>query len=206
MMRFPVYWHPDVEISVLGKFESEQRETRRVVLGTHTGTHCDAPRHFIPGGATIDQVPLDTLIGEASLIDFSDLPPRTEITVEKLEGRSQAIQERVILRFNWSKHWETPLYYSDHPFLSPAAAEWLVKKGVILVAMDTPMGDNPLHGKGSTPDSPIHKIFLGNNVVLVEYLANLDQIHSREVELIVMPLKIVSGDGSPARCAAVERY
>src|SRR5262245_42786414 len=85
MTTFPVHWHPFVEITQLGRFGIEDRETRKVVLGTHTGTHCDAPRHFIPNGQTVEFLPLDVLIGKATVIDFSSLPPSTEITPQHFE-------------------------------------------------------------------------------------------------------------------------
>ncbi|MDP6560837.1 MAG: cyclase family protein, partial [Candidatus Binatia bacterium] len=65
MQTFPVHWHPVVEITQLGRLDVEARETRKMVLGTHTGTHMDAPRHFIEGGKTIDEVTLDILVGPA---------------------------------------------------------------------------------------------------------------------------------------------
>src|ERR1700730_7456200 len=71
MMTFPTSWHPVVEITILGRHGIEGRETRKLVLGTHIGTHADAPRHFIPNGRTIDEVPLDVLIGPATVADFT---------------------------------------------------------------------------------------------------------------------------------------
>jgi len=76
---------------------------------------------------------------------------------------------------------------------------------VRLIAMDTPSPDNPAHSRGTSKDSPNHKVLLGAGVVLVEYLANLKSLTASEVELIVMPLKLKGCDGSPARCVAIER-
>jgi kynurenine formamidase len=81
----------------------------------------------------------------------------------------------------------------------------LVEKGVRLIAMDTPSPDNPAHSRGTPKDSPNHKLLLGAEVVLVEYLTNLNSITAKEVELIVLPLKLRGSDGSPARCVAIER-
>jgi kynurenine formamidase len=71
--------------------------------------------------------------------------------------------------------------------------------------MDTPSPDNPAHGRGALKDSPNHKVLLGAEVVLVEYLTNLHSLSAREVELIVLPLKLKGCDGSPVRCVAIER-
>ncbi len=202
---YPRYWHPKVEITQLGRLDIEGRETRRIVLGTHTGTHCDAPRHFIEGGQTIDLVPLDILIGPAVVLDFSKKGPLQEIAVSDFEEHlGNNIPERLVLRFEWSDYWNTSEYYKNHPFISIEAAQWLVGKGIRLLAMDTPTPDRPSNIKDTAKDSPIHKILLGKGIVLVEYLCNLKELNQRVIELIILPLKIVDGDGSPARCIAIE--
>jgi arylformamidase len=206
MTTYPVHWHPVVEITVLGRHGIENRETRKLVLGTHTGTHCDAPRHFVPGGKTIDQISPDVFVGPATLLDFSVVGPKQEVNVSDLEKQLGSERpERLILRFDWSDHWGRLSYYSDHPYLSQAAARWLVERGVRLLAMDTPMPDDPRNGRGAPLDSPNHTILLGAEVILVEYLCNLRSLKTREIELIVAPLNIRDGDGAPLRCFAIER-
>jgi arylformamidase len=205
MTTFPAHWHPIVEITQLGRFGLENRETRKIVLGTHTGTHCDAPRHFIPSGKTVDTLSLDVLIGPARVVDFSKTKPGQEIgSVDLQRQLGDSRPERLVLRFDWSDHWGKGTYYRDHAFLSDEAAQWLVDSGVRLLAMDTPMPDNPANGWQCTIDSPIHKILLGSEVILVEYLCNLKQLKQQDIELIVLPLKILDGDGAPARCVAIE--
>ena len=71
MITFGAYWHPKVKITQLGKFGRENRETRKITIGTHTGTHIDAPRHFIKNGKTVEKINLNWLCGEALLLDFS---------------------------------------------------------------------------------------------------------------------------------------
>lgn len=205
MTTFPVHWHPVVEITQLGRHGIENRETRRIVLGTHTGTHCDAPSHFIPNGASIDSIALDILVGPAVILDLTDCGRGDEVGVARLEGLLGARRpERLVLKFGWSSQFSTLAYYTDHAFLSEDAATWLVENGVKLLAMDTPMPDNPKNARGTPKDSPNHKILLGAGVVLVEYLNNLEALSSPEVELIVLPLKILGADGAPARCIAIE--
>jgi kynurenine formamidase len=205
MTTFPVHWHPFVEVSLLGRHGIEGRETRKLVLGTHTGTHCDAPRHFVSGGQTVDQLSLEVLIGPAVVVDFSEIQPFGEVGVGDFERELGDLRPaRIVMRFDWPKHWGTLQYYTDHPFISQGAAQWLVDNGVVLLAMDTPMPDNPKNGRGTELDSPVHKIMLGKGVILVEYLCNLDLLQQKEIELIVMPLKIAEGDGAPVRCVAIE--
>lgn len=206
MMTFPTHWHPVVEVSILGRHGIEGRETRKLVLGTHTGTHTDAPLHFIPNGKGIDQVPLETLVGEATVVNFSPAQANQEIGVAALKEKlGEKIPRRLILRTDWSDHFGEMSYYNNYPFFSQEAAHWLVEGGCRLIAMDTPSPDNPAHSRGSGNDSPNHKVLLGAEVVLVEYLTNLRALSKSVVELFVLPLKVKGGDGAPTRCVAIER-
>ncbi|MBF0611766.1 MAG: cyclase family protein [Magnetococcales bacterium] len=205
MQTFAAPWHPLVEITQMGRHGIENRETRKLVIGTHTGTHVDAPLHFIRRGSTVDQIPLDVLIGPATVVDLSDSLNGEAITPEKLTERvNNRSWERLLLRFDWDNRWMTNAYYEQHPFLEENTARLLVEKGCRLLAMDTPQADNPLNGRQSQKDSPIHKILLGSGVILVEYLCHLNHLTRSEVTFIAAPLKILGGDGSPARCFAIE--
>lgn len=205
MQTFPTHWHPFVEITQLGRFGIEDRETRKITLGTHTGTHMDAPRHFIPGGETIENISLEQLCGKATLLDFSELPEKTEITPSMLEEAvGNRGWERLLVRFDWDKHLGHMKYYNDHPFFSEAACELMMKKGMRVIALDTPQPDNPLNGRGAEKDAPNHKIILGGGAIIVEYLTNIKELKSPELELYVAPLKIKDGDGAPVRCFAIE--
>lgn len=118
MMTFPTHWHPVVEVTVLGRHGIEGRETRKIVLGTHTGTHADAPRHFIPNGGTIDEIPLEILIGPASVADFTDCRALQEIWVKDLQQKLGAkVPPRLILRTGWSEHFGKMKFYNEYPFL-----------------------------------------------------------------------------------------
>jgi arylformamidase len=206
MMTFPTHWHPVVEITILGRHGVEGRETRKVVLGTHVGTHADAPLHFIPQGKGIDQVPLDVLVGPARVLNFTPCQPLHEIDVPQLQEKiGGKVPMRIILRTDWSEHFGTMPFYTHYPFLTENAAQWLVDNGVRLIAMDFPSPDNPAHSRGTAKDSPNHKVLLGAGVVLVEYVCNLKSLTSQDVELVVLPLKLKDCDGSPVRCIAIER-
>lgn len=205
-MTFPAHWHPVVEISILARHGIEGRETRKLVLGTHTGTHTDAPLHFVANGKTIDEVPLDVLVGEATVVNFAPAHPNQEIGIPTLkENLGGKVPTRLILRTDWSDYFGQLTYYNNSPFFSQDAARWLVDSGCRLIAMDTPSPDNPAHSRASGNDSPNHKVLLGAGVVLVEYLCNLRSLSRPVVELVVLPLKIKGGDGAPARCVAIER-
>ncbi|MBF0342236.1 MAG: cyclase family protein [Magnetococcales bacterium] len=205
MQTFPTPWHPYVEITQLGRHGIENRETRKLVLGTHTGTHMDAPRHFIRRGATVDAIPLEQLVGTATVVNFATLPDHTPITPAMLlQAVGELPWERLALRFDWDRHLGTNRYYTDHPFLEEETARLLLEKKCLLLAMDTPQPDNPQNGRGTPKDSPIHKILLGNGVILVEYLIGLAGVRGNPVQLVVAPLKIRDGDGAPVRCFVIE--
>jgi len=206
MTTYPVHWHPLVEITQMGRLGLEGRESRKILLGTHTGTHIDAPRHFIAGGATIDQLSLDIFVGDARLVDFSYAKPRQAMHVEDFERQlGDAKPERLVMRFDWSDHWGMADYYTDQPYITEDVAHWLVGRGLRLLAMDTAQADDPRNGRGAAKDSPVHKILLGAGVIKLEYLTNLRAIQSRDFQLIALPLKIKDGDGAPARCIAIEQ-
>lgn len=205
MQTFTSYWHPAFEITQLAHHGVEKRETRKIVMGTHTGTHVDAPRHFIKGGETIENIPLDVFIGPATILDFSKAPQKSEIglkDVMKALGKSPC--ERVIFRFDWDKKYGTKQYYINHPFLSEEVCRWLVKRKCKLIGFDTPQPDNPENGFGKPKDGPNHKILLGAGVILLEYLTNLKKIKQKTVQLVAAPLKIKEGDGAPTRCFVIE--
>ena len=205
MMVFTAYWHPQVSVEIMGRLETEGRETRKLILGTHSGTHIDAPTHFIKNGKTIDQITLATCIGKGQLISFVDFPVR-EITRDHLEEKLEGVSkiERLIVRFDWSKKFGSPSYYSEYPFFTEEACEWLVDKGVRLLGIDTPSPDDPRKGRGHHVDSPNHKILLQKGIFLLEYLTNLDQLKGSDIFIMALPLNILGADGAPARVVAYD--
>jgi len=206
MTTFPGHWHPVTEIVQIGRLAVEGRASRRIVVGSHTGTHVDSPSHFVENGGTIDEIPLDVLIGPATLVKFPDCEPNRKITVDDIRSQigSRDDVTRVILRYDWSDRWGDASYYAHSPFLAREACEYLVQLGVKLVGQDTPSPDDPRDSAASGCDSPNHKTLLRAGVVNVEYLTNLRAIRGREIEFVALPLKIRGGDGSPARCIAIE--
>lgn len=207
MMTYWGHWHPKVEIKEMGTIEKEGRATRKVVLGTHTGTHIDAPSHFLKGHETIDQIALDVCVGSATLISFEE--EKDVIEWSDLEKKLSVILspklERLLIRFGWSKYFGKPSFYQDYPSLSEEACHWLVEKGVRLLGLDTPSPDHPKRSRGHPNDSPNHKIFLEKGVFLLEYLCHLEKLRGPEIFLMALPLKILGADGAPARVVAYDQ-
>jgi kynurenine formamidase len=204
MVSFPSPNHPAPEVTVLARHEEQGRMTRRVVLGTHTGTHADAPLHFVPGGGAIDEIALDTLVGAAHLVDLSDVGELERVSRERLEEEFGGAPRhpRVLLRFGWARRFVDLDFYRRSPYLAPEACRWLIDRGVRLVGFDIPSPDDPRDGQGSERDSPNHQLLLGAGVILLEYLANLDRLPVGDVHLVALPLPIAGADGAPMRVIA----
>lgn len=167
---------------------------------THVGTHVDAPRHFVEGGATIDELPLDRFAGEGVVLDIPTEEPRA-ITVGDVEEATGSVQQGdiVLLSTGWEDRYGTDLY-DPHPWFSLDLAEWFVDRGVDLVGVDTITPDIPgPHRPEGWVEFPIHRKLLGNGVLIAEHLGNLADHTGERMEILGFPTKIRGGDGAPAR-------
>lgn len=197
MITYPTSWHSKVSTERLGKIEEVGRNTQKIILGSHTGTHIDAPLHFIKDGDSIEKIPLHKIVGDVTIIDFSMIGENTPIDKKNLTKLK--ISKRMIFNFGWHRFWNTEKFYKNYPFFTIDAANYLISEGVELIGYDTPSPDNSNMNVNEI-DSPIHKIFLSNKVVLLEYLTNLDKLNGFENwNLVVAPMKLEGSDGSPSR-------
>jgi kynurenine formamidase len=190
MFRFPREYHPEVRIEITGTYEQHRSQVRRLTLGTHTGTHVDAPRHFFAQGMTIDAVPLEMLVTPAVLFDAPG-EPAALIGREHLPASEVRGGEAVVIRTGWWRRWGKD-FYQNPPRLAPEAAAELLDADVASIAVDFPVGLD------------IHELVLGRGRLLVENICRLDELKARRFWLIALPLKVADGDGAPARVAAVE--
>ncbi len=174
-------------------------------LYSHCGTHMDAPRHFDVSGQTIDQIPLDKCMGPAWLVDLSGIKPRSLITVEDLGPLQKKIQagDGLLIRTGWSLLAHSPAYRNDLPRISLELARWCADNGVRILGVEPPSVADVHNIEELTT---IHRVLLESGVIIVEGLANLDKIHKEKVTFMAFPLKIVDGDGAPARALAIEEY
>jgi kynurenine formamidase len=199
----PVYPdYPRVEITILETVQDinpgrRSLNSSRIAIGMHCGTHMDAPFHFFGNGRTIDQVPLERLVGPAVLADLRKAAKDGVVEKNDLTDFYSKLNEtrRIVINTGWSCAWGKPNYFTDHPVLTSEAAQFLVDSGVQLVGIDAPSVDRP--------PFPAHIPLLGSDIVIVENLTNLDAIESEVFELIVLPLKISSREGSPVRAIAL---
>lgn len=158
-------------------------------FGTHTGTHLDAPSHFIDGAMTVDQIPLNLLIGRARVVEI----PSAVITAEALEEIDFAEDARVLFKTRNSYLWSEPSFVEEFVHLTKEAAERLVEQGIKVVGIDY------LSVEKFNFESPdVHRILLGSGAIIIEGL-NLREVEPGDYELICLPMKVEGGDGAPAR-------
>ena len=191
----PVYeGDPGVKIDPWSAFaKGDSSNVSMLNFGAHTGTHVDAPAHFIEGANTIDKLSLETLIGRARVISVPD--DVMEIGPDFLSGCDLDGVERLIFHTRNSAFWSDEGFRKDFTHLSPEAAQLLVERGVKLVGIDYLSIEKFHSGHHRT-----HLTLLRENVVIVEGL-NLSDVPPGDYELICLPLKIAggAGDGAPAR-------
>jgi kynurenine formamidase len=176
-------------------------------LGEHSGTHLDAPMHIVPGGASIDQVPIGQVCGRASTIDASHLGPNGVLqpsAIEAWEEEHGTIEpgDCVLIRFGWDRHWglgsEGAGFMVDWPGISGESARLLVGRGVRMVATDALSIDVFT----SAEAAPAHRILLGSDILIGENFNHLDALPAHCM-LLAFPLPIKGGSGSPVRPVAV---
>ncbi len=163
-------------------------------MGSHTGTHIDPPFHFFPDGKTADLLPLDALIGPARVIEA----PGAEIDGNFLAGALTGGAVRVLFKTGNSRFCEAPDFHKDFAHLTPDGAEYLARLGVRLVGIDY-LSIEKFH----SADHAVHRLFLGNGVVVVEGL-NLSDVEPGDYTLACLPLKVIGGDGAPARAVLIK--
>ncbi len=163
----------------------------KIEMGAHTGTHMDAPRHFLADGGGIDEMPLDATIGPARVIRIEH--PEAILPAE-LEGHNLQAGERVLFRTqNSERCWNTDQFIEDFVYVSAAAAQFLVDRQVRTVGVDYLSVGGYVYDGVET-----HQILLGAGLWVIEGL-NLAAVEPGSYELICLPLRIVGADGAPAR-------
>jgi len=162
-------------------------------LGAHSGTHIDAPMHFVRNGAAIDRVPLGPLIGRARVIDIPD--GVQAINATELNKHSWRGVPRILFRTRSAlRGWmSSSTFHKDFAYIAPDAAKLLADGGVQLVGIDY------ISAEQFGAAAPLtHRTLLGRNIPIVEGLA-LDHIKAGDYDLIVLPIKVGGHEGAPAR-------
>jgi kynurenine formamidase len=176
-----------------------------VRMGSQTGTHVDAPFHFLEDGARIDQLPLELFLAPAVVADVRGRAPHTAITWADLAPVAPRLApgRMLLLRTGWDEHWGTDRYF-DHPFLDGDAAERVVAAGVRTIGLDALSLDETVLGGEPAGGFAAHFAVLGAGGVIVENLTNLAAVRSVDPVVSVLPLRLAGADGAPVRAVAFD--
>ena len=179
-------------------------DTEVLHLSSHTGTHMDAPSHFVRGATAIDEVDVAGCFSPGALLDLRGVAPGSMIDPSDLReaegrsGRCLAQGNAVLLWTGWSRRWRRRDYVTGYPGLSEDGARCLAERGASVVGIDTANIDHP--GAG---EFPAHRALLSAGIPIVENLTRLGTIRSSSFTFVALPPAIASATGSPVRAVVV---
>ena len=175
----------------------------RLTIGSHTGTHLDAPVHFIEGAATVSDFDLSSLVGPAIVVDVRGKGFHDTITWGDIAPQAGKLNPEVTLLLctGWSQYWGRDEYMKS-PHLSEEAARKIMERGVRVVGIDVFSIDGEAP-EGSRGINPVHHLFLGNGILIAENLTNIEALLDSSAYLVsLLPLNLQGCDGSPIRAVA----
>jgi len=186
-----------------------------VTISCHAFTHVDAPLHRVKGGKTLDQVPLETFIGTACMIDLAFKGSNEAITAHDMETHGEYLEEGgiAVIKTLWDEKCshQTKAFWTTAPYIQRDACEWLVSKKVKAVGFDFPPAYSfrypylePGERKEPLDRYAPHETFLPLGIGTIEYLCNLRQITKPKVQLFALYPNIRGVEGFPARVIAIE--
>lgn len=189
-----VHWPGDPPVNIKRTKDMEKGDGNNLSvlsLGAHSGTHMDAPLHFIRGSSGVDRLPMDTAIGRARVIEIKDAEI---IKPGELKKHNIRRGERILFKTaNSSRKWQSKSFLEDFIYISDEAADFLAERSIKLVGVDYLSVGSYRRGGGY-----VHRALLGAGVWIIEGL-DLSRVSPGRYELICLPLRIENGDGSPAR-------
>ncbi|MCZ6906467.1 MAG: cyclase family protein [Deltaproteobacteria bacterium] len=201
MPKIPVL--PDVHVQrCLSLEKGHPLNVTEISLACHAGTHVDAPVHIIDNGKSIEEIPLEDFVGPGAIIPVKKRGGE-EVTARDLENSGVPVSRGDILMLftGWDEKFESP-DYNIHPYLSIDAAEWIVGKGVKLLGIDCITVDLPTPMRQKGFEYPVHRILLGNGVLIAENVANLGKVAGKKSRILALPLKVKGSDAGHARIVA----
>jgi kynurenine formamidase len=196
---------PVVSLAPAATIAEDGFNVLRVHMGSQSGTHVDAPFHFLAAGARIDQLDLSLFLGRGLVIALGERAPRSPITWSDLEPFATQVRpsQLVLLHTGWSRFWGSDQYF-EHPYLDAAAAGRLVDLGIRAVGIDALSIDETILAGDHPTGFAAHHVLLGAGGVIVENLTNLEQVDWPDPLISVLPLKITGADGAPVRAVAID--
>ena len=191
---FPAY-PGDPEFSLKQIFEDEEYFLSKLECSMHTGTHIDAPLHYMENGKTVNEIELDSLIGPCDVLRLKfpkdsktpdkDFLKNKEIKIDDIKLPKKGIEKIIILKTRWCDYFDSDDYFHNNPYLSMEFAKFIIENGVETLALDTPSPDK-------FGNSEIHKILLENDVNIIENLTNTRLLTKNKYNAYFIPLKIES--------------
>jgi kynurenine formamidase len=204
--RTPFYpGDPEPRICAAQTIAADGFNVARLELGSHSGTHCDAPYHFDPDGARLDELPLERFLGRGVVVDVAGLEPRAAIGWDRIAPHAAGLGPGVIvlLRTGWDAHRTSDAYFA-HPYLDGDACARLLDLGVRTIGIDAINLDETPAGALDLARFRCHAQISAAGGVIVENLVGLDAVDFPDPLISVLPLSIPGGDGAPARAVAIE--
>jgi len=183
---------PEPMIRQFRTIEKDGYNLKEIHIGTHTGTHIDAPSHFIPGGKGVDELDLSMLSGFGTCIKYN---PEEGL---KLPAQNFKI---ILLYTGYNERWGEFTVFKNYSYIAPVDAEKIRDYGATVVGIDSPSAESP-----DSRNFETHKILLGSSVVIAENLNSktLSEIVDKTVFVMIFPVPVKHGDGAPSRIVALE--
>lgn len=195
----PVYpGDPEVSITPALSVAKDTVAVARLALGSHSGTHLDAPSHSIEGGRTVDNIPLEMLQGEALILRAPVGAAHCITATDLLDVLPESVPAIVCVATGWDRHFADE-QATAHPFVSLELAAKLWERGARVLGIDALSPD--ASGDPESTTLPVHELWLGRDGVIVENLTRLTELPAK-VEVILAPLRLAGVDGSPIRAMA----
>jgi arylformamidase len=182
----------------IAEVERDGYAMSRYELLNHIGTHVDAPSHLVAGGHTLDEIALERLVCDALTLDVSEREPGP-LPLAELEPHLDAIRpgDLVLLNSGNARHYGDERYWTGWSYPDPEASRALIERGISGIGFDGPSAD-PV----DTTDYGLHRIWLGAGRLILENLANLDQLPPR-APVVIAPMKVAAANGAPVRAFAL---
>lgn len=178
--------------------ESDGLQASALSMSCHTGTHLDAPRHFLANGATIDQLPINRLIGPAFVADIAWVPGQL-LDLRDLDLSGMQAGDMLILATGWDSRAGSDRYYQDIPRFAPGSSQWLIQRKIPVLGLDLP---TVVEMNEPADMAMMHRQLLGHEIIIIESLARLKPLVGQRIWLHAVPLRLTGSDGSPVRAYA----
>jgi arylformamidase len=201
----------EVELRHLRNWDTDNGSLCQWTLNDHFGTHLDAPIHIVPDSASVDQVDINRLVGEAVVIDCSFANGRGLTSADFERAKPRVKPGDIVLIYSAEQPGDIEDFIVDQTFVTPDGADWLVRQGIKAVGVE-PFGfENLYEGlfvkdyynkQTPAPHWPAHAICLKENVYILEGVGNLEQIVGERVHFSALPLPVPGSSGSPVRAVA----